>query len=313
MISFSTDMQNEKIAAIALVIIIVGALSVYLVVTYREDILKNLFGEEQEEVIALGDCADVHYTGKFQVNGTVFDTSYESVSQQWGLYDENRTYEPLEIFVDPNMDLQTPEGYENYTSGMITGFINGLIGMKEGEKKTVVIQPEDAYGVWNETMAEMFGMGSQSLDTVLTSSEEINKSTFSEVFPDVEIALNSTFDYGTVLLGMEGILNATITNITDTNVTYKMLPENGTAFLISIFNCNATFIVENNTAFTIHMNLEVNHTFSIYEVYHFKVIDVNETSAKLTMNAGAPDIKLIGQTIVFELEAVNVYKTSQES
>ena len=306
-------MQNEKIAAVALVIIIVGALSVYLVVTYREDILKNLFGEKKEEkVIALGDCADVHYTGSFE-NGTVFDTSYESVSQQWGLYDENRTYEPLEIFVDPNMDLQTPEGYENYASGMITGFINGLIGMKEGEKKTVVIQPEDAYGAWNETMAEMFGMGSQSLDTVLTSSEEINKSTFSEVFPDVEIALNSTFDYGTVLLGMEGILNATITNITDTNVTYKMLPENGTAFLIPIFNCNTTFIVENNTAFTIHMNLEVNHTFSIYEVYHFKVIDVNETSAKLTMNVGAPDIKFIGQTLVFELEAVNVYKTSQES
>ena len=41
-------MQSEKIAVIALVVIVVGALSVYLVATYGEDIFDNLFGENGE-------------------------------------------------------------------------------------------------------------------------------------------------------------------------------------------------------------------------------------------------------------------------
>jgi len=39
-------MQKEKLAAIGLTVIIVGALSAFLFVTYGDEILKNLFGEE---------------------------------------------------------------------------------------------------------------------------------------------------------------------------------------------------------------------------------------------------------------------------
>lgn len=145
MTSFNTGMQNEKIAAIALVIIIVGSLSGYLVVTYREDILKNLFGGKKgEEVIALGlgDCADVHYIGRYASNNTVFDSSYADV--------ENKTGgTPLNIFVSLNATEMPPEGYETYTSEMIEGFMEGLIGLKEGETATIgPIPPEKAYGVY---------------------------------------------------------------------------------------------------------------------------------------------------------------------
>lgn len=143
MISFNTDMQNEKIAAIALVIIIVGALSVYLGVTYGEDILKNLFGETKElNTIETGDCIDVHYIGRYASNSTVFDTSYSDL--------ENKTGgTPLNIFVSFNMTEMPPEGYETYTSEMIKGFMDGLIGLKEGETATIgPIPPEKAYGVY---------------------------------------------------------------------------------------------------------------------------------------------------------------------
>jgi hypothetical protein len=313
MTSFSTDMQNEKIVAIALVAVIVGALSVYLVTTYYPDIIENLFGEKKgEEVIALGDCVDVNYVGKF-ANGTIFATSYEDVAVENGIYDENDTYEPLKIFIDPERSNPSPDGYENYTSypfAMIAGFIGDLVGMKEGENKSVTISSEDAYGNWNATMAEEMGMGTYPLESVIDCIEDQNKSTFSMYFPDVSLTINNTFDYGAVFLGINDTLNATITNITDTNVTYNLLPENGTTFIRPILNWNETFIVENDTAFTMRTDVKINHTFSIYGVYHFKVIDVNETSAKLTMNAGAPDIKFIGQTLVFELEVVNIYKTS---
>jgi|TARA_R110000822_G_scaffold195996_1_gene334052 FKBP-type peptidyl-prolyl cis-trans isomerase 2 len=63
----------------------------------------------------------VHYTGKFE-DGSVFDTSLT----------EGR--EPI----------KTVLGQGN----LIKGFEIGLVGMSEGEKKTVEVSPEDGYGVY---------------------------------------------------------------------------------------------------------------------------------------------------------------------
>jgi FKBP-type peptidyl-prolyl cis-trans isomerase 2 len=61
----------------------------------------------------------VHYTGRLE-DGTIFDTSIA----------EGR--EPLEV--------------ELGLGQLIKGFEDGLIGMSEGEKKTIDISVEDAYG-----------------------------------------------------------------------------------------------------------------------------------------------------------------------
>jgi FKBP-type peptidyl-prolyl cis-trans isomerase SlpA len=61
----------------------------------------------------------VHYTGKLE-DGTIFDTSLS----------EGR--EPI--------DVTLGEGK------LIKGFESGLIDMSEGEKKTIEIEPQDAYG-----------------------------------------------------------------------------------------------------------------------------------------------------------------------
>ena len=71
-----------------------------------------------------GKKVKVHYTGK-NVTGEVFDTS------------EGR--EPLSFTVGEGM--------------MIKGFENGLMGMETGEKKTIEIEPGDAYG---ETREDLF-------------------------------------------------------------------------------------------------------------------------------------------------------------
>lgn len=131
-------MQNEKIAIIALAIIIIGALSIFLAATYSEDILDNLFPEEK--TIEIGDCADVNYVGTL-VNGNVFDSSYA--------FPDNKTNgNPLKIFVTMNLSETPPTDFSGYSAGLIEGFMEGLIGLKEGETATIgPIPPEKAYGV----------------------------------------------------------------------------------------------------------------------------------------------------------------------
>lgn len=315
-------MQLEKLATIALAVIIVIAISGYILAdeNIRNDILENLFGEEKKEdklpptggEITYGDSVDVNYTGKF-LNGTVFDTNIEEVAKQWDIYNESRAYEPAKAFVDPNFEFTPPNGYENYSASFVPGFLEGLVGMEEGEIKEVTLPPEDAYGNWNESMAEMFGMGSYPLESVIESEITENKSALIGSFPDINLTVNSTFDYGAVAFEQAGVLNATVLNVTDENITYKLTPENGTSVMLPFFNWTIVFIVENDTAFTMRSIIDEGHIFSIESYYgsmHFKVISVNETHARIAMNIDAPEVRFIGATLVFELEAVKVYKTS---
>ena len=69
----------------------------------------------------------VHYTGRL-VDGTVFDSSL------------NEGREPL----------VTKLGEGN----LIKGFENGLMEMSTGDKKTVEIEVEDAYGPYNDYMVQ---------------------------------------------------------------------------------------------------------------------------------------------------------------
>ena len=150
-------MRNEKIAIIALAILIIGALSIFLAATYGEDILNNLFPEEK--TIAIGDCADVNYVGTL-VNGTVFDSSYT--------YPENKTGgTPLKIFITMNQSETPPTEYPQYSSGLIEGFMEGLIGLKEGETATIgPIPPEKAYG------ANKLGIGDTFTTSVVMYSDK---------------------------------------------------------------------------------------------------------------------------------------------
>lgn len=75
--------------------------------------------------IQVGDSVIVNYTGKLE-DGTIFDSSLT----------EGR--EPL--------SSRLGEGK------LIKGFEDGLIGMSVGETKTIEIEPENAYGSYNELM-----------------------------------------------------------------------------------------------------------------------------------------------------------------
>ena len=135
-------MQSEKLAIIALVIIIAGALSVYLVSSNSDYIYENLFGkpgiEPSNDIIEYGDNVDLHYIGRYASNNSIFDSSYNDTTTMTGGF-------PLKVFVTlNNSEISSMSGYTN----VIEGFAEGLIDLKENESKIIgPILPEKAYGI----------------------------------------------------------------------------------------------------------------------------------------------------------------------
>ncbi|MFQ6072455.1 MAG: peptidylprolyl isomerase, partial [Methanosarcinales archaeon] len=88
-------------------------------------------------IVKEGDIVEVNYIGILE-DGTVFDTSYESVAKQGLIYNPERDYKPIE-----------------FTAGagkVIKGFDEGVIGMEKGEERTLTIPPEDGYGEHREEL-----------------------------------------------------------------------------------------------------------------------------------------------------------------
>lgn len=79
--------------------------------------LVLVLGCSSTPVVKEGDKVKVHYTGTLE-DGTEFDSSAGR--------------DPLEFVVGSGQ--------------MIAGFDKGVVGMKVGEKKTITLTPEDAYG-----------------------------------------------------------------------------------------------------------------------------------------------------------------------
>jgi FKBP-type peptidyl-prolyl cis-trans isomerase 2 len=75
----------------------------------------------EEKKVEVGDNVKVNYTGKLE-DGEIFDSS------------EGR--EPLKFVAGQGQ--------------MIKGFDEAVIGMKKGEKKTITLAPEEAYGEFRE-------------------------------------------------------------------------------------------------------------------------------------------------------------------
>lgn len=83
--------------------------------------------------IQAGDRVRFEYTGRL-LDGTVFDTSRESIAEESGLAEDfpDRDYDPLTVEV----------GSER----LVEGLDEAMVGMTEGESKTVTVPPEKGYG-----------------------------------------------------------------------------------------------------------------------------------------------------------------------
>lgn len=77
---------------------------------------------ETAQVAKAGDMVSMNYTGRLE-DGTVFDSN-----------------------VDPKFQHVEPFVFALGAGQVIPGWDEGIVGMKVGEKKTLVVPPEKAYG-----------------------------------------------------------------------------------------------------------------------------------------------------------------------
>ena len=82
-----------------------------------------------------GDKVLADYEGRLE-DGTLFDTSIESVARADGKIPPRQSYAPLSFTVGAGQ--------------MIAGFDRAVVGMAVGQEKTVKIPPGEAYGEWKE-------------------------------------------------------------------------------------------------------------------------------------------------------------------
>ena len=95
-------------------------------------------------VVEDGDTVFVRYVGKLE-NGRVFDTNIQDVA-------ENQLIEKTDTFNTRN--VYTPLKFTIGAEDVITGFEEGVIGMKEGTTREVTIPPEKGYE-WREDLTQI--------------------------------------------------------------------------------------------------------------------------------------------------------------
>jgi peptidylprolyl isomerase len=121
----------------------------------------------------------VNYIGRLE-DKQIFDTSIIEVAKKNEIFNEQRDYAPLEV----KMGQQQ----------VIPGFENALKGMNVGEKKTVSIPPEEAYG-------------------------QINPQNVVSVPDEQFVQNNIPMNKGTVIQTSQGIATITDYNQTESTVT----------------------------------------------------------------------------------------------
>ncbi|MDZ7687647.1 MAG: FKBP-type peptidyl-prolyl cis-trans isomerase [Halobacteriales archaeon] len=91
--------------------------------------------ENDDEKVHEGQVAIIHYVGRIAEGpeeGEVFDTTNVDVALEEGIYHDHRDYKPLEFRIGEDKVLE--------------GLDEAVVGMRRGEEKTVVVEPERAFG-----------------------------------------------------------------------------------------------------------------------------------------------------------------------
>jgi FKBP-type peptidyl-prolyl cis-trans isomerase 2 len=91
-----------------------------------------------------GDFIKLEFTGRAKETGDVFDTTIEEVAEEAGIKVENKTYGPIPVILGGGH--------------LLKGLDESVVGMEEGEKKTVELTPEQAFGERDAKLIQLIPM-----------------------------------------------------------------------------------------------------------------------------------------------------------
>ncbi len=268
-----------------------------------------------EKTVKKGDTISVNYTGSLE-DGTVFDTSIESVAKEYDII--KPVYIPLKFKVgDP---------------GMIEGLNEGVVGMKVGDKKTIIIPPQKGYGqvkselinVYNiienvsaknitlprifdislEQFEGTYGTGHNKSDTVLYRGTNINLTILNI---SSRVSLSYDLKEGFQIYTQNSPWNLTVVNVNETNITIKPTVKKNDIiqFPLDQFQkmpWNSTVIGITNENITLRHNA-IPET-KIQTMYgDMMTVRFNDTSFTIDQNH-----ELAGKTLIFNVTLVSIEK-----
>ena len=294
-------MKFEKSFVVSLTLLVLIATGVTASYLYFKYIYK------EEKIVGIGDCIEIEYVGRYASNNTVFDTNNETVAKENKIYNLNRTYQPLRIFVDLSGGKAPPSGYENFSSGVIKGLLEGVVGMKEGEKKTITIPPEKGYGVKpkiGDTINLTPFMGTNSVVKIIDIKENVSMPTslqgyFGNGSTTLYVLRQEQHYVGEVLPPQMNKYpswrnSSMVTKINETKIWIYITPT-----------------VDVNENFTWVKFDEVNETFVIYPENKSRIIEMTNDTITIFVTPEVNDTITIqgrGYSIVYMVENVTADK-----
>lgn len=247
-------MEKKKLFLIGLVLLL-------FVISTLLSIL--FFGGLANKTVKASDIVSANYVVKLE-DGTIYDTSYEDLAKENGVYNPNRHYGPI-----------------NFTVGagtMITGLDEAVVGMHEGETKTLVIPPEKAYGPVNESLIEHLPIV-EEMPYKYSFSKRLTAS-----LSDFEQWFGKNHTVGESLFVPSACYNVTVISMNDTHVDISYDLQDGDVFRSSLGNWNLTVLEVDEENITVIPDFAVGDTIQIYKYFwNSTVTGINVTDDVVTI------------------------------
>ncbi|MEA3343122.1 MAG: FKBP-type peptidyl-prolyl cis-trans isomerase, partial [archaeon] len=211
-----TGKSKTKINAKSIIaVVIIAVIALYFLGSIQDTDTPQT---DDEHAVKTGDKVYIKFTQKLE-NGTILDTNYEDIAKEAGI--AKNKYPPLIFIVGKG---QVPGGLEN-----------ALVGMKVGGKKTVILEPKDAYG---EYKTELAGVADRvqykERNLTVVDHEHLTSKEFTELFRKTAAILGDTVSTHAISW------KYTITDVKPDNITVKAIIKRGSVHKLPDIPWNCT-------------------------------------------------------------------------
>lgn len=256
--------------------------------TIKTEVIKK-----DKNVVKEGDKVEVDYVG-YLGEFVIFDTSVQDIGQERAVkktldFTTGKRYEPLKVFVGPEDD----DFADPYTT-VVEGFWEGLVGMNEGQSRTVVLPPEKGYGVFENATVNV--TEEVILTEIMTFSEF--RSHYDE--PIIE---------GITLTHHFWKWNVSIDYINETEDVVRMTNEPRLNETVNPYKWKSEVIYKNQSDLGGKGRILVRHyaeegESAIYNGFNAKVTDIEDGQIKLSFNTSTHPLGI--EIIIFDITLIEI-------
>jgi FKBP-type peptidyl-prolyl cis-trans isomerase 2 len=262
-----------RTAFILLIVLAAGGL--YLVYTLSRNPGGGIALQEKK-VVGVGDVVVVNFISRTQ-DKKIVDTSYADIAKAEGVYDPERTYIPITFTVGSGEVLE--------------GIEKGVVGMADGEKKTITVSPEDGFGEYNPQLLQVAP----------------------KIYP-VDRVSNIPLERYRSVVSSEPVPNTTVVdpnipwpmfiiNVSNETVYIKYTPEEGLVFQSMLGLAQVVAVSEDQVLIE---EKPVNDSIISTATGPASVYDLNDTAILLDYNH-----PFAGKTLLYELKVEGIVKTNK--